>query len=134
LHEVNSSIAFIPREVMPALEVPLKVFNVMMPRMVREAMFRYPVISAANPAVAEPAKSAPIDALLADLHTSLSQTEALFSAPLPANLKEMTVTHPLMGTNNAIELLSLMGAHEERHQTQIRGIQNDSHYPWNIVL
>ena len=134
LKEVNSSIAFIPRDVMPAFEVPLKFFNMMTPRVVREAIFRYPVMPAGNPGISEPAKSAPIDALLADLHTSVAQTEALFAGQVPVNLKEMTVIHPLMGTNNAIELLSLMGAHEERHQRQIRGIQNDSRYPWNVVL
>jgi hypothetical protein len=138
LQDVDSYIPFVPQEVMPAFEVPLKVFHMMTPRVVREAMFRYTVMPAASPAIVRPADSPRIDELLADLHTSLSQTEALFNSGLPANLvvhlKDMTVTHPLMGTNNVTELLSLLGAHEERHQTQIRRIQSDSQYPWNIVL
>jgi hypothetical protein len=134
LQQVNSSVAFIPRDMMPALEIPLKVFNNFVPRVVREAMFRYPLIPASSPAISEPAKSAPIEALRADLVTSLAATEAPFRETLPANLKSMTVTHPLMGTNNAIELLGLMGAHEERHQTQINAIKSNAGYPRNLVL
>jgi hypothetical protein len=134
LREVNSSIAFIPRELMPVFEAPLKVFNNFVPRAFREAMFRYPLVPASSPAISEPRLSVPIDTLRADLTTSLETTEELLREPLPLNLKQMTVTHPLMGTNNAIELLSLMGAHEERHQTQIRAVKANPHYPRNLIL
>jgi uncharacterized damage-inducible protein DinB len=134
LRQVNSSIAYIPRDILPLFDTPLRVFNNFIPRAFREAMFRYPIVPASTPAISEPPVTAHIKTLRADLKTSLAATEALFAEPLPPNLSEMTLTHPLMGTNNPIQLLSLMGAHEERHQTQIRAVKSHAQYPRAAIL
>src|SRR5580658_5922416 len=55
--QIDTSFAFIPRDVMPMFSMPLKVFNVFVPRAVRETMFRFPLIPAMHPSVSTPSGS-----------------------------------------------------------------------------
>jgi len=127
--QVNTSVAFIPREVIPLFTLPLKMFNFFVPHIVRETMFRFPLIPALNPRVSDPAPSRPIDELRSCLASSIEATEAIFRADLPANLKDMTLSHPILGTNNIVQILGIMGAHEERHQTQMRAVLANPRFP-----
>ncbi len=56
--DVNTSIAHIPKAIMPMLprEVPLTIFNMFVPKPVREAMTEFRVLSAQNPDVTTPKK------------------------------------------------------------------------------
>ena len=129
MRQVNSSFAFIPREVMSLFSVPMTMFNMFMPYAVREALIRYPVIPALNPSVSDPAKGRPIEELRALLKTSIGETEQLFRGELPANLKEMTLRHAILGTNDIQEILGILGAHEQRHHGQIRAVMALPRYP-----
>jgi uncharacterized damage-inducible protein DinB len=120
MYQVNSSFAFIPREVMSLFSIPMKVFNMFVPHAVRESLIRYPLIPALNPTVSDPVRGRPIEVLCESLKSSIAETEALFRGALPANLREMTLSHPVLGTNNIQQILGILGAHEERHQGQIR--------------
>jgi DinB superfamily len=127
--QVNTSVAFIPREVIPLFTLPLKMFNFFVPHAVRETMFRFPLIPALNPRVSDPAPSRPINELRSSLASSIDATEAIFRGDLPAKLKNMTLSHPILGTNNIVQVLGIMGAHEERHQTQIRAVLANPRFP-----
>jgi hypothetical protein len=127
--DINTSIAFIPRDVMPMLTVPLNVFNLFVPRVVREAMFRFPLIPALNPSVSEPTHSQPIAQLRSRAASSLKATEEIFQHKMPPNLMNMTLSHPILGTNNVVQIFGIITAHEERHHGQIRAVLANSRFP-----
>ncbi len=123
LKEMNASIGPIPRDVIPLFEMPLRMMHYVhsgMPSAKRHDPV--PVIPAINPNISDPEKK-DIGALLrAELVSSLEETKALFAGEMPARLTEMTVTHPILGSNNVVKIFQLMGAHEERHHGQMRTV------------
>jgi hypothetical protein len=127
--EINTSVAYIPREVIPFLSAPLKVFNMFVPQPVREVMFRLPLIPAIAPTVSTPSTVRPIEELRARCTTSLAATEAVFRGDLPPNVDRVTLTHPILGTNNIAQIFRIIAAHEERHHTQMRGVLQNSRFP-----
>ena len=64
----------------------------------------------------------PLEDLRVDLVAQLRTTESLFEGDLPEALPRVRAAHPLYGSNNVVRMLRLMGAHEERHQHQLRAI------------
>ena len=127
--ELDNSIAFIPRDVIPKLTVPLNVLNLFVPRAVREAMFRFPLIPALNPSASQPTRSQPIAELRSRAVLSLDATGKIFCGELPPHLIDMTLSHPILGTNNIVQLLGILTAHEERHHGQIRAVLANSRFP-----
>jgi uncharacterized damage-inducible protein DinB len=128
-HEIDASIAMVPREVISMLDFPLRMFNVFVPHALREALVRYPVIEALHPKVSEPRGGLALEKLREDLAASLAETMQLFQGPLPANLERLRVNHATLGNNNLIELFSIMVAHEERHQGQMESIRRNASFP-----
>ena len=63
-----------------------------------------------------------IAVLRAELVSTLEETRALFAGEMPARLMEMTVSHPILGSNNVVKIFQLMSAHEERHHGQMRTV------------
>jgi hypothetical protein len=129
--QVDNSLAFIPRDVIPKLAVPLNVLNLFVPRVVRDAMFRFPLVPALNPSASEPARTQPIAELRSRAVLSLNATEKIFCGELPSHLMDMTLSHPILGTNNIAQLLGILRAHEERHHGQIRAVLANSRFPSN---
>ncbi|HEX4278387.1 MAG TPA: DinB family protein [Bryobacteraceae bacterium] len=126
---IDTSIAFIPRDVMPLLTIPLNIFNVFVPGIVRETMFRIPLISAVNPTASNPAPYHSVTDLRARAIASLAETGELFRGDLPSNLRNMTLSHPLLGTNNIPEIFGIITAHEERHHGQMRRVLENPRFP-----
>jgi hypothetical protein len=127
--EINTSVAYIPREVMPMLTVPLNIFNVFVPRAVREAMFRIPLIPAVAPSISSPAVSQPIAELRHRAISSIAATEAVFLGNVPSNLDKMTLSHPILGSNNITQIFGIITAHEERHHGQMRTVIGNPRFP-----
>lgn len=127
--EIDNSIAFIPKPVISKLAAPLNLLNMMIPRSIREEMFRIPLIPGTNPRAAEPVLSRPITELREEAVTSLRTTEEIFNGHLPPDLLERTFSHPLLGSNNAADVLGILAAHEQRHHAQIRRAFADPHFP-----
>jgi hypothetical protein len=127
--DIDNSIAFIPRDVIPKLTVPLNVLNVFIPRAVREAMFRTPLIPALNPRASQPTGGQSIAALRARAVSSLHATEEIFRGALPPDLMNKTLSHPIIGTNNVARIFGILEAHEERHHGQIRAVMADPRFP-----
>ncbi|GEM_PF-1361334 len=128
MKEMNPSVGPIPRDVMPLFETPLRMMNPFIPHAFREAMIRFPLIAAINPSNTDPARR-DIALLRAELISSLDATKAIFEQDIPARLSEMTVSHPVLGNNNVVEIFSLMTAHEQRHHGQIRTILANPRLP-----
>lgn len=129
--QINTSFAYIPRDVMPFFTMPLKAMDLFMPRAVRETMFRVPLIPAVNPTFSSPIGHQPIDELRSRAASAIEATEAVFECDLPANLSEITLSHPILGTNNIAQIFGIIAAHEERHHNQMRAVTAHPRFPKN---
>jgi uncharacterized damage-inducible protein DinB len=117
--DVNVSMAYIPKSLLPSLEVPFRLFSMVVPRSAREFLTRYRLVPAQSPDVGTPRKGRAIDELRQELRSSLQETEALFEANPTLDYQAMIQQHPLMGVNNVLQLLRIVALHEQRHQSQI---------------
>lgn len=127
--EVNVSIGYLPKFVLPFLEVPFTVLNRFVPASVRETMTRYRLVPAQNPDLATPRKRRPAAELRQGLAASLKQTEVLFESNQDLDFREMRHRHPLMGDNHVLQLLRFVAVHEQRHQSQIADILRNPRFP-----
>lgn len=129
--EINTSVMFIPRPVLPALEVPFRMLNLFLPGAVRETLTRHRIMPAQAPSIAIPRKGRGVEELRKELEESLALTEKLFHSNADLDFREMRLSHPLMGSNNVLQLVRIMTLHEQRHQEQIRAVQRAPGYPAN---
>jgi uncharacterized damage-inducible protein DinB len=117
--DVNVSMAYIPKSLLPSLEVPFRLLSMVVPRSAREFLTRYRLVPAQSPDVGTPLKGRAIDELRQELRSSLQETEALFEANPTLDYQAMIQQHPLLGVNNVLQLLRIVALHEQRHQSQI---------------
>ncbi len=129
LKEVNVGLAAIPRQVAPLLEVPMRMFNLFVPHVLRETMVRYPLVAALNPRSSEPREGLNIEKLRDDLTAALEETESFFRTPMPPNIDELTINHPIMGNNTIPQMFRIMIAHEQRHQEQMSALRALVNFP-----
>ena len=119
LSEVNSSFAGIPRGVMRFFDFPMRVVSQFVPHVLRETIIRHAILPAMNPMVTEPRPGLTAEKLRADLGASLLETERLLLAPMPADVEESTIDHPILGSNTLMQLFQITIAHEEKHREQM---------------
>jgi uncharacterized damage-inducible protein DinB len=120
--EFNISLTFVPRWLVPWLDVPFTFFGVFVPRPVREFLLRSRAVPARHPDVATPRRGRPAGELLAELRSSWQETEALFRAATEEDFAALRYFHPLLGINTAADLLRTLALHEERHHGQIADV------------
>jgi uncharacterized damage-inducible protein DinB len=121
--EVDTRLRPLPRSWMPLLAPVLFGLHAVTPFGARLAVMRKPgLVRAAAPKVAEPRSARALDELRADLGAEMRETAALFEGDLPEALPRVRAAHPLYGSNNVVQMVRLMGAHEERHQHQLHAI------------
>ena len=129
LRDVDVGFAAVPREVIELMEFPLRMFNLFVPHVVRETMVRYPLVAALNPRSSEPREGLNIEKLRRDLAEALAETENFFRTPMPANIHELTINHPVMGNNTIPQMLGIMIAHEKRHHGQMSDVRAQASFP-----
>ena len=129
LREVDVALAAIPREVIPFLELPLRMFNLFVPHVLRETMVRYPILAALNPRSSQPRDGLNVGKLREDLAEALAETESFFRTPMPPNIHELTINHPILGNNTIPQLFRIVIAHEERHQGQMSDVRAHASFP-----
>ena len=127
--DVDVSIGYIPRRLLPALEVPFTVLNLFLPSSVRDFMTRNPLIPAQNPEVTNPRRARPAEELRNDLISSLKETDALLESHADLDDGTMMIQHPLLGNNSVPGLLRFLALHEQRHQSQINDIRTNPQFP-----
>lgn len=127
--EIDTSVLFIPKPILPLLEAPFKMLNLFVPTAVRESLTRYHVMPAQAPSIAIPRKGRAVEDLRTQLLASIDQTENLFRSHPNLDYRELRLSHPLMGNNNILRLIRIMSMHELRHQEQIRSVQRSPSYP-----
>jgi hypothetical protein len=76
-------------------------------------------VPAQSPDIGTPRKGRSIEELDKELRSSLQEMEALFETNPTLDFRAMIHQHPLMGVNNAVQLLRIVALHEQRHQSQI---------------
>jgi uncharacterized damage-inducible protein DinB len=129
LSEVDVGLVMVPREIVPFFEIPLKMFNLFVPHVVRETFVRYPLLAALNPKASAPREVLSLDKLREDLALSLEATEYFFRTPMPHNIHDLTINHPIMGNNSIPQLFRIVMAHEERHQAQMADLRAHANFP-----
>lgn len=127
--DVDVSIAYIPKGLLPALELPFTALNLFLPTCVRDFMTRNRLIPAQNPELTNPRRARPAAELRDDLGNSMKEAEALFEPEADLDYDEMTIQHPLLGSNSVPELLRFLALHEQRHQSQISDILANPGFP-----
>jgi len=127
--DVNVSIGYIPKSLLPYLEIPFTLLNIFVPSSVRELMTRYRLVPAQNPDVGAPRQGRPADELRDELRASLKETEALFEANPDLDYNQMIHRHPLTGANTVPQLLRFTALHEQRHQSQISDVLAHPQFP-----
>jgi len=127
--DLNISVSGVPRCVLPLLETPLTIMNMLVPDSLRTYLTRNRLVPFQNPDVATPRRARAALQLRADLADSLRETEALFQDNPGLDYGEMVVQHPLLGRYDVPGLLRFMSAHEQRHQSQIADILSDPRIP-----
>ncbi len=120
--DVDVSIAYLPKAVLPAFEVPFRVMNMFLPSSVRDFLTRYRLVPAQNAEITTPRRGRAADELRNDLITSLKEMEVLLESHQHLDYSEMVVEHPLLGSNTVTGLLRFLALHEQRHQSQIKGV------------
>jgi uncharacterized damage-inducible protein DinB len=122
LADVNFSPAFIPRSILPFFELPFRTLTMFLPASVRELIVRYRLIPARSADITTPRKGKRITELRSELDASIKETAALFDRNPGLDYRAMILDHPLLGTNNVLQLLRILASHERRHQDQVGDI------------
>ncbi|MBC8029080.1 MAG: DinB family protein [Pyrinomonadaceae bacterium] len=130
--DLDISVTGVPRAVLPLLEIPLTIMNMLVPDNLRTYLTRNRLVRFKNPDVATPRRARAGVQLRADLTDSLRETESLFQDNPDVDYSEMVVQHPLLGRYDVPGLLRFMAAHEQRHQSQITDVLSDPHTPWEV--
>lgn len=120
--DLNISVAYLPRSVLPILELPLTLMNMLVPDSLRNYLTRNRLVPFQNPDAAAPRRGRTASALISDLTDSLEQTRALFQRNAHLDFAEMVLTHPLLGSYDVPGLIRFMSAHEQRHQSQVADV------------
>jgi hypothetical protein len=120
--DLNVAVFFIPRPLLGFFSIPFELFNLFMPRDLRNWLLSQGLIPMRNPDVNEPQRNKPAGELRKQLLSHLSETKALLEANADLNYHQMIHRHPSLGVNDAPEILNLLSAHEERHQGQMREV------------
>ena len=127
--DINTSIAYIPKPILPLLEIPFTVMNMFVPSMVRETMIQFRVLPAQNPDIITPKKRQPMTELRAALQASYHKTAALFNDNPRLDYRGMIYQHPIMGSNSVLQMLRIVALHERRHQSQIQEVLRSRQFP-----
>jgi hypothetical protein len=127
--DFDVTLFFLPKSLLPLVEVPFNCLGMFIPDSVREFLLRYTVIPSRNAAAATPRKGRRADELLQDLRVSLRETETLFEANPNLDYAKMIHRHPLLGTHTVPQLLNILSLHEQRHQDQISNLLAHPSFP-----
>jgi hypothetical protein len=127
--DVDVSIGYLPKSLLPALEVPFNLLNIFLPDGVRDFMTRYRLVPAQNPSLTTPRPARAVEELRGELTSSFKEMNALLESYAHLDYSEMVIQHPLLGNNTIPGLLRFLALHEQRHQSQIQKILMSPGFP-----
>ena len=107
----------------------MRMFNLFVPSVVRETIIRHPIVASRSARRIQPGEGLALAKIRHDLADSYEETVAFLSMPLPRNIDELTIDHPVMGNNTIPQLFRIVIAHEQRHQEQMDRVQEQDGFP-----
>ena len=127
--DVDVSVGYIPKSVLPVLETPFTILNMFVPTGVRDFMTRNRLVPAQNPNITTPRRGRSSADLHHDLVSSLKELRTLLESHAHLDFSEMMIMHPLLGANNVPGLVRFLALHEQRHQSQIDDVLKSPRFP-----
>ena len=127
--DIDVSMMFLPKPLLPLFEVPFTLSSRLMPRAVAGWMASSRFIPIHHPGSATPSHGRPGGQLREALEESLAGFERLFAAHPDLPYASFVHQHPLFGVNNVPQLIEILLLHERRHQAQIRDVLAHRDFP-----
>jgi uncharacterized damage-inducible protein DinB len=127
--DLNPSILFLPRSLLPVFELPLTVMSRLLPVGLRDALASSRWLPAHHPDQTAPRPGRPADDLRRDLAAGPDRIAALLAAHPDRDLDALTHSHPLLGVHTLPQLLGFLAGHETRHQGQLRDVLRPARLP-----
>ncbi len=120
--DFDVSFAFLPKTLLPFMELPLSVVSSFVPGSVRDFLIQNRLLPFRAASAATPRHGLAAQDLRNRLLTSFDSVKAVFENNADLNFGEMEAQHPLFGHINMLDLPRLMASHEQRHQKQITDV------------
>lgn len=120
--ELDFAPGFVPKSMLPFVEIPFTFMTLFVPKALREWMLLNATIPGQSPSVTIPTRGLRAEDLRRDLGGALERTVALLEANPGLDYAAMKAQHALLGVNNVPELLEVVALHERRHQDQIAAL------------
>jgi len=127
--DVDTSIPWILRPVLPFFEVPFSILNAVVPLTLRNAFTGNRDIPFQAPRVIEPRFGRPIETLRRELEETFDRLEEQQDDEPEIDLSKVYYYNPITGLNSVAGLYKFVSNHEERHQKQLREILGDEAFP-----
>lgn len=122
--EIDFSPNFLPKSMLPLVDIPFTFMTMFVPPVMRDLMIRYSsVMGGQSPKAAEPRRARPATELVTELESAIAATATVLRSNPGLPYQRMRLQHPLLGVNDVPQLLRLTAMHEKRHQDQIRTIR-----------
>ena len=122
-HDLDIGLPFVPRSLMPALDIPLTLATLFVPAAVLNILTASRLFAMRHPSVADPQHGRSAESIREDLWDACRQTFEFLQRLSPRDAASMTVSHPLLGTRTVPELIRFMLQHERRHQGQVADLK-----------
>ena len=129
LADIDTTVPWLLRPVLPFLEVPFGVFNAVVPQSVRNAFTGNRNVPLQAPGVIDPRFGRPIDTMRRELDETFDELEQQQDDDPDINLDNVYYYNPITGLNSVAGLYEFVSNHEERHQKQLREILDDASFP-----
>ena len=127
--DLNPSILFLPRSLLPALELPLTAMSRLLPTRLRDTLATARWFPAHHPDQAAPRPGRPAEELRRELAAGPVEIAALHAAHPDLDLDTLTHAHPLLGVHTLPQLLDFLADHETRHHGQLRDVLASPGFP-----
>jgi uncharacterized damage-inducible protein DinB len=122
-HDLDIGLPFVPRSLIPALDLPLTLATLFVPAGVLNVLAASRLSPMRHPSVAHPRRGRSAEALRRELRDASRQTAEILERFSASDAARMTVSHPLLGTRTVPELIRFVVHHERRHQGQIADLK-----------
>lgn len=129
LADIDTTVPWVLRPVLPFFEVPFGVFNAVVPQSLRNAFTGNRNVPLQAPKVIEPRSGRPIESLRQDLEETFDELERQQNDDPDTDLDRVYYYNPITGLNSVSGLYKFVSNHEERHQKQLREILGDESFP-----
>lgn len=127
--DIDTTIPWVLRPVLPFFEVPFSIFNTVLPQTVRRAFTGNRSIPLQAPGVIAPRARRSIDALRRELDTTFRTLEQQQADNPKIDLDRVYYYNPITGLGSVAGLYRFVSNHETRHQGQLRDILEHPSFP-----